>query len=458
MSSENIELVGYTSLLMLAVTLVIMGLMRELAPAQKSQWFLGIALGTGVSAFALKIIFVVTFSTVSIPFLDLIREPQSRSYSASAELDHQIFRPNPIQLNNGRWQALPLVAPSPIDNPTTPEKISLGQTLFFDKRLSLDSTLACASCHEINSDKAGADGSSVSTGIYGQQGNRNAPTVLNAAFQRLLFWDGRAKSLEQQALGPFINPVEMGMPDLASLEARVKSLPEYSDLFETAFPDTPQINSDNIAKAIAAFERTLITPNSPYDRFVQGDQHALTQKQIRGMALFHSLGCRNCHSGPNFSDASVFGGTSGYRIFPANPKAQFEQKYQFSSDIGLAIPKTVRTGENRAIKTADQKGMINHNTTGTPGVWRIPSLRNVARTAPYFHNGSVDTLEEAVRIMASTQLDKRLSEKEQDDKTVLWTGANGGFNEITNRALSDNEISEIVAFLQALNGPLPKLQ
>ncbi len=456
MSSENIELVSYTSLLMLAITLVIMGLMRELAPAQKSQWFLGIALGTGVAAFALKILFVVTFSAISIPFLDLVREPKSRSYSASAELDSEIFRPNPIQLNSGQWQALPLVAPSPIDNPTTPEKIALGQILFFDKRLSLDSTLACASCHKINADKAGADGSSVSTGIYGQQGDRNAPTVLNAAFQRLLFWDGRAKSLEQQALGPFINPVEMGMPDLASLEARVKSLPEYSGLFERAFPDIPQINSDNIAKAIAAFERTLITPNSPYDRFVQGDQHALTQKQIRGMALFQSLGCRNCHSGPNFSDASVFGGTSGYRIFPANPKAQFEQKYQFGADIGLAIPEAMRT-EDTIAGRVDQRGLIDQDSAGTPGIWRIPSLRNVARTAPYFHNGSVDTLEEAVRIMASMQLDKRLSEKELDDKTVFWTGANGGFNEITNRALSDNEVSEIVAFLQALNGPLPKL-
>lgn len=434
--SGTIELLSYMSLLVLVIVFIIIGLIRELAPEQKSKWFLSLALGAGVTAFSLKIIFIISFSLFSIPFLDKLPEPKIRApYSASIEEDQKIFQPQSIRLGNIDWQPLPVSAPIPEDNPQTPEKIALGRTLFFDQRLSLDNSLSCASCHELSDKKGGTDGRATSEGIHLQLGDRNAPTVFNAAFQKLLFWDGRARSLEEQALGPLINPIEMGMPDLASVETKLKNIGDYPSLFATAFPDSPNITSENIAKAIAAFERTLITPDSPYDRFVQGDRSALSQKQLRGMALFESLGCTNCHSGPNFSDASVFGSTEGYRIFPANPNPYYEEKYQFSADQGVA-----------GITTSQGSGL-----------WRIPSLRNVARTAPYFHNGSVDSLEEAVRIMATLQLGKVISENETDDKHVFWSGADRGFNISDNRALTNNQVSEIVAFLHALNGALPEI-
>jgi len=298
------------------------------------------------------------------------------------------------------WEALPETAPFPQDNPTTPEKIALGKQLFFDARLSADGSISCASCHEISVEKGGSDGLQHSIGIRKQKGDRNAPTVLNAAFQRVLFWDGRAHSLEEQAKGPLTNPIEMGMPSLEAVRKRVREIPEYKQAFQKAFAETPSITIDNIAKAIAAYERTLITPNSPYDRFVKGDSSALSEKQLRGMALFKSTGCILCHSGPNFSGASVFGDNSAYRFFPAVPNTEYESQYELSNDLGAA----------------------NNFTDSDRGVWRIPSLRNVSRTSPYFHNGSVDNLEEAVRIMARVQLNKKLSNKITDDKTIHWSG------------------------------------
>ena len=431
MSPHLIEFISYGVLLIGAGYLVIVGLVKELAPVQRRRWMLGVGLGTGVLAFTFKIVLVVIFSVFPLQLLEILPKHESRrndDHSVLASMNQ--FGANGLLPFPYRWEALPHNAPTPADNPQTAAKIALGKALFFDKRLSYDRTLSCASCHDLSASKGGADGLASSIGINNQQGNRNAPTVINAAFQRVLFWDGRADSLETQALGPLINPIEMGMPDLASVERRIRSLPEYANEFAEAFPLTPVISAENTAKAIAAYERTLITPDTAYDRFVRGDVNALTKKQQRGMALFVETGCPVCHSGPNFSEASVFGKTNAYRAFPAIPGSVYETKYNLTADLGLAS------------KQPD----------ATRGIWRVPSLRNVSRTAPYFHNGSVDTLEEAVRIMATVQLGKTISNRAEDDRLVQWSANERYYTSTHNMALSDTEVSEIVAFLAALAG------
>lgn len=211
------------------------------------------------------------------------------------------------------WPALPDRAPVPAGNPMTPDKIALGRKLFFDPALSRNGKVACATCQDA---KTGADGRSVSAGIGGKTGRRNAPTVWNAAFQARLFWDGRAASLEEQAKGPFINPVEMGMPDHAAVERAVAARPDYRAEFRAVFGGARPLSIDNIAAAIATFERTLITPDTPYDRYARGDKTALDEAQLRGMRLFEGYGCRICHSGPNFSGASLFDTAMPFRAFP----------------------------------------------------------------------------------------------------------------------------------------------
>jgi len=287
-------------------------------------------------------------------------------------------------------------------------RAALGERLFFDKSLSLDGTVACASCHDV---KTGADGRAVSVGVGGKQGQRNAPTVRNAAFQARLFWDGRAGSLEEQAKGPLTNPVEMAMADAAAVERRVAARPEYRQAFARVFGGPRPVSIDHIAAAIAAYERTLIDVDTPYDRYVRGDRSALDPAQQRGMALFEDYGCRICHAGPNFSGASVFDSGNPYRAFPALPvfATPYVIRHRLTQDLGRAEP-----GSRQ-------------------GVWRIPSLRNVARTAPYFHNGSVARLEDAVRIMASAQLGRPT-------------------DRLNRNSVPDRDVADIVAFLKALSG------
>jgi len=198
----------------------------------------------------------------------------------------------------GRWQALPETAPAPADNPTTVEKVLLGKTLFFDPRISSTGTISCNSCHNVMA--GGDDNRSVSMGVYGKTGGRSAPTVWNAAFYSSQFWDGRANTLEDQATGPMTNPVEMGMKDHDAVITRLKSIPGYKPMFYSAFGNN-DMSIDQVAKAIAAYERTLITPNSAYDKFVKGNTRALTAEQQKGMKLFAETGCTSCHSGPAFN-------------------------------------------------------------------------------------------------------------------------------------------------------------
>ena len=304
-----------------------------------------------------------------------------------------------------QWQALPSKAPEPADNPTTPAKVELGKMLYHDPRLSSSGTVSCNSCHNVMA--GGDDNRAGSVGVKGQVGGRSAPTVWNSAFNSVQFWDGRAESLEAQAKGPVTNPIEMGMKSWDDVVARLKEIAGYRAAFAKAFGSEDAINVDNAAKAIAAYERTLITPNSPYDQYAQGKTSALTTEQARGMQTFAEVGCVSCHSGPAFNGPAQPQGTGFFMKFPTFPDAALEAKYGFEKDMGRF----------EATKNEADKHM-----------YKVPTLRNIALTAPYFHNGKVMDLPSAVAVMGKTQLNKDLSEQ---------------------------QVKDIVAFLNALTGEFP---
>jgi cytochrome c peroxidase len=305
------------------------------------------------------------------------------------------------------WEALPKTPPIPKDNPQSSAKISLGKTLYFDPRLSSTGTVSCNSCHNVM--LGGDDNRPVSVGVHGKLGPRSAPSVWNSAFLSVQFWDGRAESLEEQAKGPVTNPIEMGMSDWDTVIKRLQTIPGYQPLFEAAFPgEKAPLNVNNVAKAIAAYERTLITPNSAYDRYVQGDKTALTAQQVKGMGTLAEVGCLSCHSGANFSGPTQEMGKGFFMKFPTFAGSAYEVKYELLKD----------PGRYEVTKKEEDKQM-----------WRVPTLRNIALTAPYFHNGAVPTLDEAVRVMARTQLNKNLD---------------------------DAQVQSIVAFLDSLSGEFPE--
>lgn len=304
-------------------------------------------------------------------------------------------------------QALPKMAPSPKTNLISPEKVALGKALFFDPRLSTDGTISCNSCHNVMA--GGEDNRPGSVGVRGQVGGRSAPTVWNAAFQSVQFWDGRAATLEDQAIGPITNPIEMGMPNHSIAVERIRNIPGYKGLFKAAFGSQESIHIDNVAKAIASFERTLITPNSRFDKYIQGEKGALSKKELAGFEKMKTTGCYSCHSGKNFSGPELQVGTGFFMKFPTIAGTEYEKKYNLTADLG----------RYEVTKKESDKNF-----------WRVPTLRNIALTAPYFHNGSVADLSEAVKVMAKTQL---------------------------NKDLSPDEVDEIVAFLNTLSGDLPKI-
>jgi cytochrome c peroxidase len=304
------------------------------------------------------------------------------------------------------FRALPDQPPIPQDNPQTPAKIELGKMLFFDPRLSMDGSISCNSCHNVM--YHGGDGRPVGAGIHGQRGGRGSPTVWNSAYHSVQFWDGRAASLEEQALGPLVNSVEMGMTSHDLVVSRIKQIPGYIQAFKKVFPKDKEVTIHNAAKAIAAYERTLITPNSPFDKYIKGNKKAMNAQQIRGMKLVDEIGCTSCHTGVNFAGEGLKMGEGNYQPFPQIPGSKFDKMYDLTSDLG----------RYEVTKKAEDK---NH--------WRVPTWRNVAITAPYFHNGKVKTLDEAVRVMAKAQLDMDLK---------------------------DEQVNDIVAFLNALTGQFPK--
>ena len=283
------------------------------------------------------------------------------------------------------------------DNPITAAKVDLGHKLYFDKRFSVDRSISCNSCHGL--DRYGVDGKPTSEGFKGQHGGRNAPTVLNAALHLAQFWDGRAPTVEEQAKGPVLNPIEMAMPSADHVLTVLHSIPEYEAMFAKAFPGEPNpVTYDNFGRAIGAFERELLTP-SRWDGFLKGNGEALTAEEKAGFNKFVTTGCVTCHNG-----VAVGGGM-----------------YQ---KLGLAKPWSGLKDEGRSAitKNAAEKNFF-----------KVPSLRNIALTAPYFHDGSQKTLEQTVQKMAWLQLGKKLS----DDETAHLTAFL--------RALSDKKRGAVAA-------------
>jgi cytochrome c peroxidase len=283
---------------------------------------------------------------------------------------------------------LQMFAPLPKEVPPasgnlTEQQINLGRMLYFETRLSVEQKTSCNTCHQL--DKYGVDGEPTSEGHKGQRGTRNSPTVYNAAGHVAQFWDGRAPTVEEQAKGPVMNPVEMAMPDEKTVNTVLKSMPEYVKAFKAAFPkDKDPVTFQNMATAIGAFERRLITP-SRWDKFLQGDQTALTAAEKAGFNAFIAAGCQTCHSG------ALLGATMYQRLGVIKP-----------------YPDQVDQGRFQLTKSEADKM-----------VFKVPSLRNIEKTGPYFHDGKVGTIEDAVARMSEYQVGKKLS-PEQIQSIVTW--------------------------------------
>jgi cytochrome c peroxidase len=284
------------------------------------------------------------------------------------------------------------------ENPVTPEKVTLGKTLFHETRISADNTVSCAKCHIPG--MYGTDGLPKSTGNRCKPNPRNAPSVFNAAGHISQHWIGNRTSVEDQAKQALIGPASFGLPSYEEGERILKGIEGYCYLFAKAFPNEVEpVTIENFAKAIGAFERTLVTP-SPFDEFLRGDEDALGEEQKRGLKAFMDLGCSNCHNG-------TYVGGGMYQKF------------------GLTKPYWEVTGSNEI----DEGRYAVTKNEADKYVFKVPSLRNVAKTPPYFHDGSVERLDDAVRIMGKLQLGK---------------------------TLTDEQVREIVAFLNALTGKVPK--
>jgi cytochrome c peroxidase len=291
------------------------------------------------------------------------------------------------------FQPIPETPPALPGNAATPAKVELGKMLYFDPRLSASHVISCNSCHNIG--LGGVDAEPTSLGHRWQHGGRNAPTVFNAVFDKSQFWDGRAKDLEEQAGGPIVNPVEMGSP-AAHVAEQLQAIPGYHPAFAKAFPGVSQpITLGNVQKAIAVFEATLITANAPFDRFLKGDAAALSPTEKEGLALFMDKGCASCHNGINIGGGSFapFGVVMkpGASLLPPNDTGRF----------------------------------LVTRTPGDEYVFKVPTLRNIALTAPYFHTGQAWDLRLAVAVMGASQLGIHLTGDEVDKITAFLGSLTG---------------------------------
>lgn len=283
----------------------------------------------------------------------------------------------------------------PADNPMTPNKIALGEKLYFDKRLSIDQTVSCATCHDPAT--ALAEINAVGVGIQNKKGARNSPTVLNSMFNESQFWDGRAPTLEEQAKLPIINPIEMGMPDHAAVVKRVSEIAEYQKEFADVF-GKDGITIDTIAKAIAAFERTQLSGNSPFDRFIAGDQKAISEAAKRGWELFNGKArCISCHtfnaSSPFFSDFKF------HNIGVAAKDQDFPKLARRARQVLDADPKRAEQLIDEMALSPGFSELGRYLVTKQPkdiGAFKTSMLRDIELTAPYMHNGSEKTLLDVV--------------------------------------------------------------
>jgi cytochrome c peroxidase len=336
---------------------------------------------------------LLIIAIISLAMMGCTQSPQKGANKANG--DEAQF---PGLLENAKALFSPLqgVAENP-DNPITPEKVLLGQTLYFEKRMSKEGNISCNSCH--NLDTYGVDNEPTSLGDGGERGGRNSPTVLNAAYHFTQFWDGRAKDVEEQAGGPILNPIEMSMPDQEFVIKRLQGIQGYRELFAKAFPgEKDPINYGNIQKSIAAFERKLITP-SRFDEYLLGYEAALTPAEKKGLQTFINTGCTACHTG------TVLGGS-------------MYQKFGLVGNY-WDFTKSAKVDNGRFLVTKNESDKF---------LFKVPSLRNIEKTHPFFHDGSVASLDEAVKIIAKLQL---------------------------NRDLSPQEVQEIVTFLKTLTGTVP---
>lgn len=282
--------------------------------------------------------------------------------------------------------------------PFTDEQVKLGHQLWYEPRLSKGNTVSCNSCHNLAT--AGVDNLPTSQGHKGQFGGRNSPTALNAALLGMQFWDGRAADVEEQAGGPLVNPVEMANDSQEAAAAKIAKIPEYQELFKTAFPEDGAVSFKNITAALGAFERTLLTPTK-WDDYLKGNVNALNEQERKGVRAFMDNGCIACHSGVNLGGATFqkFGLVEGpYWKFIEDPK----------HDKGRAD----------VTKKAEDEFFF-----------RVPGLRNVAKTYPYFHNGSVWELDKAVTIMGKAQLGKDLSKEDTDNIVAFLKILSGSVSE-----------------------------
>ena len=283
-------------------------------------------------------------------------------------------------------------------NSITLEKVKLGKILFYESRISVDGTVSCIRCHPIS--LYGADGLRKSIGNHCKVNPRNAPTVFNAAAQISAHWVGNRTDVEDQARQSVIGPPSFGLPSYEALETKLKEINGYNDLFKKAFPkeDHP-ITVDNFAKAVGAFERTLVTP-SPFDAFMKGDKGALKEKKKRGLKTFMEAGCTACHSGP------YLGGQMYQKFGIVEPY----WKYTKSETID----------EGRSIVTKNESNKY---------LFKVPVLRNVAKTAPYFHDGSADKMEDAVWIMGKVQFGRDLTKSQIEDIIAFLKSLTGKISE-----------------------------
>lgn len=292
----------------------------------------------------------------------------------------------------------------PETDPMSEGKIALGRILYFDKRLSSDDTVACATCHQ--PEHGFAEPRKTSQGVGGQLGGRNAPTVINRLFSADQFWDGRARDLEEQALGPITNPIEMGMPSHPECVSKLQKISGYAPLFATAF-GSPEVTIERVAQAIATFERTVLSGNSPFDRYEAGDKTALGAAAARGRDLFNGKGnCVTCHAGFNFTDES-------YHNLGVGMNAKHPDVGRFKV---TKIP-------------ADT------------GAFKTPTLRNVTQTAPYMHDGSEATLGEVIafydrggnknRYLAKEMRPLKLTPQERDDLVAFLEALTGEVTPVT---------------------------
>jgi cytochrome c peroxidase len=323
----------------------------------------------------------------------------------------------------------------PQDNPQTPEKIALGQKLFFDGRLSADNTVACATCHDPA--RAFTDGRPVSIGIHGRAGQRNAPTILNALYNKTQFWDGRAKTLEEQASFPIINSFEMGQPTLDAAVTKLGGIEEYKQAFQKVFGRP--LNGPDLLRAIAAYERTLISFNSPFDHFIAGDQNAINESAKRGWELFNTKArCNKCHAltetqrdVTNFTDFDFHNigiGILRHDVVPLARKAEQEIASGHLEAVDRAAIQTDMSVLGRFLITRKEVDIA---------AFKTPIFRNILLTGPYFHDGSQETLWD---VMDHYNKGDGLKDPWLDE-------------DIQPLALTEAEIDDLVAFLVSLTSP-----